>query len=228
MKEYWGKVGLSANALKYLSCLFMLIDHIGLLFYPSSVVLRDIGRLAFPIFAFMLANGYRHTSNYWRYLLRLVLFAAGFQWFFARIVSPNYLNIFATLALGLIAIRIGDELCQRLEGVGGQAACLLVGVLFCLLGDWISVDYVWYGIALIYTAWLFFDKLPAMALAWLLLTLAYAWPIDLLRMSQIFALVSLLPISLYNGQPGRGNRWFFYIFYCAHLIILYLLKLWLL
>ena len=226
MKALGGKCGLSATALKYLACLFMLIDHIGLLLFPQIVVLRDIGRLSFPLFAFMLANGYRHTSNYWRYLLRLVVFAAGFQWFFALIVSPNYLNIFATMAVGLIAIRLGDEARKRLDGSYGQVACLASGVLFCVIGELIKVDYYWYGIALIYTAWLFFDKLPALAMVWFLVTLAFAWPINLLRMSQIFALLALVPISWYNGQRGRGNRWFFYIFYCAHLIILYLIKLW--
>ena len=87
MKACQGKCGLSATALKYLACLFMLIDHIGLLLFPQIVVLRDIGRLAFPLFAFMLANGYRHTSNYWHYLLRLSLFAAGFQWFFPQLLK---------------------------------------------------------------------------------------------------------------------------------------------
>ncbi len=222
-----GGRGLSAAALKYLACLSMLLDHIGLLLFPQSVLLRDLGRLAFPIFAFMLANGYLHTANYWRYLLRLVLFAAGFQWFFAWIVSPHYLNIFATLALSLIAIRCGDELRRRLPQAAGQAACLAVGALFCLIGELIQVDYYWYGVALSYTAWLFFDQPKLLALAWLLLTLAVSWPIDLTQMSQIFALAALLPLGLYNGERGRGGRWFFYIFYCAHLLVLYLLQLWL-
>ena len=222
-----GKWGLSASALKYLACLLMLIDHMGLLLWPQCIVLRDIGRLSFPIFAFMLANGYRHTSNYWKYLLRLVLFAIGFQWFYALIVNPDTLNIFATLALGLLAIGAGDQLRQRLQGAAGEVACLLVGVLFCLIGCFLCVDYFWYGIALIYTAWLFFDKLSAMAIAWMLLTFAYAWPIDWHQGSQIFAILALIPIFLYNGQRGHSNRWFFYLFYCAHLLVLYLVQVWL-
>ena len=127
--------------------------------------------------------------------------------------GPHGLALLLALLFALLLDRLFGEPPAWLHPV------VFMGRLLELCGRWIAPRgahaRAWTGFA-------------AGALAWLLLTLAYAWPIDLLRMSQIFALVSLLPISLYNGQPGRGNRWFFYIFYCAHLIILYLLKLWLL
>ena len=106
--------GLNASALKYLACLFMLIDHIGFFLFPQYLIFRCIGRLVFPIFAFMISNGFSHTSDTKKYFIRLALFAVGFQWFYSQMLQTNSLNIFATLALGLAAIWFADFLKKRI------------------------------------------------------------------------------------------------------------------
>lgn len=218
--------GLSAASLKYLACFFMLIDHIGFMLLPQYFFLRGIGRLAFPIFAFMIANGYRHTSNPAKYLLRLAVFAIGFQWFYAQIMHTNNLSIFATLALGLLAIWLADMARQRLSNKYlGFALALLIGAAFSFIGNWIGVDYSWYGVAMVFTAWLFYERFSILAVSWLALNIAYIWPLSFSSIHiQIYSMLALIPIFFYNDRPGKSNRWFFYIFYCAHLGILYLLQ----
>ena len=220
--------GLNASGLKYLACLFMLIDHIGVLLLPQYIILRCIGRLAFPIFAFMIANGYVHTSNPKRYLLRLALFAGGVQWFYAQILSVQTINIFATLALGLAAIWLADVLQKRLANrIVSVCGGIVVAAFICVIGEVINVDYGWYGVALIYTAWLFFRHPAGMLLAWGAVNAAFVWIMGLGMILQSLSLLALIPISFYNGERGKSSRWFFYIFYPAHLIALYLIRIWL-
>jgi hypothetical protein len=223
------RFGINASAIKYLACLFMLIDHIGLLLLPELLALRGIGRLAFPLFAFMIANGYQHTANPRRYLVRLVLFAMGFQWFFSQIVASGLLNIFATLALGLSAIWLADTLRSKIaDRVLGQLLGVLCALLIACLAQLIHCDYGWYGVGLIFTSWLFFTSISRLSLAWLLLNLAYAWSIGWpYGAIQMLALLTLPLIYFYNGKRGNSPRWFFYVFYPAHLILLHLIRLWL-
>lgn len=226
--ERGGLPGFSAAALKYLACALMLIDHIGALLLPQYFWLRYLGRLAFPIFAFMLVNGYRYTSSPGKYLLRLSLFALGFQWFFAKIFATNMLSIFATLALGLAAIWLADTLRKKC-GRCGWIAAVAVGIAAAALGYALNVDYSWYGIALIFAVWLFYERFALLSLSWLLINLAYSWIMFGHTISiQALSLLALPLLYLYNEQPGRGNKWFFYIFYCAHLVILHLIKIYLL
>ncbi len=220
---------LNASALKYLACAFMLIDHIGDMLLPEYRFLRIIGRLAFPIFAFMIANGYHYTSSPAKYLLRIAVFAVGFQWFYAKFASTDTLSIFATLTLGLLAIWLADLIKKQLDHKYLALVLMLIpGAAFAYLGELIAVDYGWYGVALIFTAWLFYQRLSWLALSWMALNIAYvliySWPgISI----QVFSLGSLALIYCYNGERGKSNRWFFYIFYCVHLAILYLLQQWL-
>lgn len=215
--------GLTSAGLKYLACLFMLADHAGSILLPEVGFLRCVGRLAFPIFAFMIANGYRHTSDPEKYLLRLVIFAALFQWPYSFIMENGFLNILFTLAAGLAAIRISDILDKRIANSTEAYACgIAVAAAFALLAWLMDMEYGWYGVLMIYTAWLFFDNRRLLTVAWALLTGAYVF--SGIPDRQLFALAALIFIFLYNGEKGRGSKWFFYIFYVAHIILLYLLR----
>lgn len=219
--------GLNASAIKYLACLFMLLDHIGMMLLPECLALRGVGRLAFPLFAFMIANGYRHTADPRRYLLRLILFAVGFQWLYSRIVVPGTLNIFATLALGLAAVWLADILLHKISHPGwARLSALLTTALAALLAQLIHCDYGWYGVALIFASWLFFTSFSRLACAWLLLTAAYSWGLGWpFGGLQMLALLALPLVYGYNGERGNSPRWFFYIFYPAHLLLLHLIWL---
>ena len=66
---------INASVLKWIAVITMLIDHVGVVFFPEYSIIRWIGRISFPLFAFLICEGYRHTSNIWKYFLRLGIFA---------------------------------------------------------------------------------------------------------------------------------------------------------
>ena len=114
-------VNLTSFTLKLIGIVSMLLDHIGKVFLPDQIWLQCLGRLAFPIFAFGVAEGYLHTRNVKKYAIRLTIFAIISQAPYAlfRIAAgndPTNLNILFTLLLGLIAIYVYDKL--PIKGLG--------------------------------------------------------------------------------------------------------------
>ena len=209
--------GFTANQIKLLACAFMLVDHIGYLLLPQYLFLRIIGRLSFPLFAFMIANGYRHSANAKKYLLRLAIFALCYQPVFAYCIPGGHWNIFATLFFGLCAIVIWEETKKRrllwLGALGVGA--LSVGAYF------LPLDYGAYGVLLIFTAHLGFANHERLCWLWLAVNFLTLLPFMGISSLQVCAVFSLVFLFLYNGKRGKGNRWFFYLFYCLHIPALY-------
>ena len=140
---------LSGTALKRIACLSMLIDHIGAallengLFRQNAVwqggirldfVMRMAGRLAFPIYCFLLVEGFVHTHDFRKYALRMLGFALlsefPFDWAFFSGVYWGHQNVYFTLLLGLLAMKALDtyrapEGMPVLKGILGVAACFL-------------------------------------------------------------------------------------------------------
>jgi len=217
----------SAAGLKWLAMGTMLLDHIGavLVWGPAYIWLRMIGRLAFPIFCFLLAEGAAHTRSRIKYALRLLLCAVVTEPFFDFALfgswfDPRHQNVLWTLLFGLLAVCLGDLRSRRwkspLLSLGGQLVSLAVRVLalvaFARLAEGLGTDYGWYGVAMI-AAFYHLRRFP-----WLALPAVGA--LTLLQGGlQVYAVAALLPIGLYNGEKGRGSRWF-YGFYPAHLAVL--------
>jgi len=218
------KISLNAFQLKMLAAALMLVDHIGYLLLPELPLLRLVGRLSFPLFAFMAANGYRHTASLNRYLLRLALFALLFQPLYAFCMSTDRLNIFATLFLGLLSIRAYQGLRLKLDGRAGLLAGLATALLIALAAYAVGADYGGYGVGLVFTAYVFWGRPALLCSAWLALSSLSFIPAAQLGVMQSWALLSLPLLFLYNGQKGRGWRWFFYAFYCLHIPALYLVR----
>ena len=131
---------MSLFVLKCIAVIAMLIDHIGLIFFPHLLVFRLIGRLAFPIFAWTIANGYRYTKNKRSYLLRLIFFAIVSQIPYVLIytgilhTTSYVLNIFFTLAFGLGVIMLYEKYSHT--SVGG-----LVCIIAFLVGSVLPFEY---------------------------------------------------------------------------------------
>ena len=104
-RRYKGGAKMTASIFKILAMLIMLIDHIGMVLFPDIVILRIIGRLAFPIFAYFAAEGCLHTSNIKKYLLRMSICAAVFQivqWFVCKTWTPSVVWTYALAVLFVI------------------------------------------------------------------------------------------------------------------------------
>ena len=95
---------LSSSALKLMACVFMLIDHVGVRLFPGVLLLRIIGRLAFPIFAFMIAEGCKYTRNKLRYFLQLFGLALGCQIVYFIADGSMYLSVLFTFSLSVLTI----------------------------------------------------------------------------------------------------------------------------
>ena len=96
--------GLSGNNLKIFAAISMAIDHMGVILFPDAMLFRIIGRIAFPIFAFLISEGCRYTKNKVRYFFVMTLFAVVFQTFYALFTADMYLNIFFTLSFSILII----------------------------------------------------------------------------------------------------------------------------
>lgn len=224
--------GITGNTLKIIALIVMTIDHIGVQLYPNVIFLRIIGRLAFPIFGYMIAEGCAHTRKRSRYLLCLALTAVLCQTVYWFAMESLYQCIFVTFSLSVILIYLLDNavkkggLTSRITAVSFLA--LVAVMTFVLPGLEVmrgfDIDYGFFGIlypVLVYFAQGRTYKLTA-AFAGLLLVAAYYSSI------QWFSLLALPLIALYNGKRGNFRmKWFFYIYYPVHLAIIYGISAWL-
>jgi len=221
------KRGINSFQLKIIAIVLMTIDHIGAILFPGILVLRIIGRLSFPIFAFLITEGYKHTRSVKRYLLRLAVCAVLFQvpdWFF----DINYaLNIFATLFFGLCAILAYDKLKEKSVILSWIAALAI-----SIIAERSGADYGAYGVFLILMFFLSSGSFYKLLIGMLALHGAYAayemtstyisWGKPVFRdYLQLYSILSVPIIALYNNEQGKKMKYFFYLFYPLHLIILY-------
>jgi len=219
-------MGLSAFQIKLLACFFMLLDHMGYFFFPEQIVWRAAGRLSFPLFAFMIANGWHFTTNRQKYFRRILIFGIIIQIPFALFIDNSIYNIFFTLSLGIVAIWLWDKYKKPTLRI---ILCLIPMIAASL----IHADYGWYGVALILICHIFYDDFPRLAIAFVLASLmriliGYSqWmlggELPTIISLQPFALLALAFIFLYDHTPGRKSRWLFFIFYPGHLAVLYLI-----
>lgn len=213
--------GLTASDLKLIAAAAMLTDHIGCLFFPDLIWLRYIGRLAFPIFVFLLVEGALHTRNIKKYLARLAAFAVVSEIpydlaFGSRLLRFEAQNIFVTLFIALFCLAVMIHL-QTEYGIRGfymGTAVFAAGGLLALL---VRAEYGLCGIAVVYIMYIFrLNNVKKLLLTLLIFGLmpGYQW----------FGAAALLITWGYNGEKGAKAawiKWAFYIFYPAHLLILY-------
>jgi len=218
--------------IKIIAIVAMTLDHIGLIFFPGNVMLRLVGRLAFPLFAWLIANGAQHTKNINSYALRLLVLAIISQAPFALAgLAPHQLNILFTLFLGLLVI-----ICFK------KTRSYVLRTSLVLFISWLSfilnVNYGPAGILSIVFFYIYYGDIKKMFWAQLLnfafWTTLYptALQIDTASKSllnshvplQSVAVFSLIFIALYSGKQGPRLGYFFYLFYPLHLLILFGVK----
>ncbi|MBR3974475.1 MAG: conjugal transfer protein TraX [Clostridia bacterium] len=228
----FGKItGISSSVLKILAILLMCVDHFSVAFFGQGVTfMRLIGRIAFPLFAFMVAEGARRTKGREKYMLRLLVFALVSEVPFDYFVSSSYFdmsyqNVFFTLFFGLFSVWC-YELLKSKKLTALSALPLLVS---CAGAALLNTDYSATGVICIFIFYVSAQK------DFLIKLLFYALAIVTLSINitssgigfvdvELYALTALIPIFLYNGKKGfKMNKYFFYAFYPVHMLILKLL-----
>ena len=155
---------MSAFILKIIACVTMALDHVG---YTLTSVpeLRMIGRIAFPIFAYMIAFGYRKTSDPYKYMLRVIVTGVISEYFFDIYffgrITGNHNNVMLTLALGLLAITFTDNLRGKLKGAASVLA-FLPAVMIAYSADVLNSDYGTLGVLLVILYYFFGGKYAVM------------------------------------------------------------------
>ena len=243
---------MSSHAIRLFACITMLCDHIGYCMQAYGVgdfelasILRVIGRLAMPLFAFLIAEGFKKTHNVFLYMLRVFLAALVSEVPFdlmssGRLYDKSHQNVMFTLLLGLLALYVVD-LAKKSKSKHLKIYAFIPVLFFCYLASRLSVDYGFYGVLLILLFYLLDTSsvetriwfLPALAIfasRYILIshlngTSASDWAI-----TQLYELFCIVPILLYSGKKGytpksKTGRFMqktgFYLFYPAHMAALY-------
>lgn len=241
LSELKSKKFLTGASLKWFALITMLIDHIGavillpylykeginfsllpwegashwLAFLYSS--LRLIGRLSFPIFCFLLVEGMNFTKNKNRYLITLFAFALISELPFNYAVTGDFLyfgaqNIFFTLFLSALSIYIVEELKNK-KIINNVLVDLMVYFIVGMIAEYLNTDYGFYGVFLVA---IIYVNQNSRLLKMLTMFLAGIY--------QYSGCLSSVLCYFYNGKRGKQNKYFFYIFYPAHLILLSLIR----
>lgn len=238
---------LNGNQLKLIAVITMLIDHIGYLmgrdylFYNQSyeaawrmvyIFLRGVGRIAFPIFCYMLVQGFVHTSNRRRYLYRMAAFAIISELPYNWMVSgswwePQHQNVFFTLFLGLVMLQLIETIKERIISKTGVLLQMAVICVISGLAWVIRSDYDYWGIMLIAILYLFRNNRIYQC------GLGFLWQMwcEALLIWKAGLFCSFFLLLLYDGTRGRksNSKWqqyFFYWFYPAHMLVLTAISLW--
>ena len=215
----------SGAQLKYIAFLSMLIDHVNkALIYPYlngglllkiSDLFDVLGRIAFPLFAFFIVEGFFKTRSRKKYLLNLLIFGVisevPFDMFTTRtFFNPRYNNVLFALALSLVTIWIIDTLKIKLEKIPGYVEEWMGIQEFLFL----SVDYDYHAILIVYFLYVFYNK-PILSCVFGYLSI----------FKEIWALLGFGFILMYNGKRGRQNKMINYWFYPVHILILGILRM---
>ena len=239
-------------ALKLVALIAMLLDHTAKVYLKSGILtpffgmemerqirigMMMIGRLAFPVFAWFVAEGCRRTSSPWKYLLRMVVFAVlseiPFQLCFYRGLELGFHNVLFTMLLAVFGIFAGKYLQDR--GMPAPVSQLLPALISVSLGWFLHTDYNAWGVALIVGLYYMpSDKGRLLYLGtWITVFQliwhgwngqTFSWLLGSGSIQILYWIGGLSAVALlatYNGERGKKRKWLFYMFYPCHLLIIY-------
>ena len=220
---------LSGSALKIIAVVSMVIDHCAYYLMDGNTmaydVMRCFGRIAFPVFAFLVAEGFAHTRNRMRYFLSLLLFAAVSEvpWYLLNGADGTH-NVMFTLALGVSALAVFERLREH------RILCCFFILLTAWLATWLGTDYEWRGVLLIVVSYLFgiIRSMNTPIILRRMMQLLFVFPL-MMHYGIIGALLACAVIFLYDGTRGfiHGNvaKYGFYAFYPVHLITILIINM---
>lgn len=236
---------LNANGLKFLAAALMVVDHIGFMFFPTVAWLRMLGRLSMPLFAFAISEGCRYTKNKTKHfflLFGLAVLCQTVYYFFDN--GSLYMCILVTFSLSVLMIYALQYFKKALFSDNAKTLKkILSGLLFIgsvaftsFFCKYFTVDYGFWGcMAPVFVSIFDFRQIPAPTLLQKLdclplrvLCLGIALLIRALleyatpnAVFPFYALFALIPLLLYNGEKGKlKTKYFFYLFYPLHLVVL--------
>lgn len=230
IKKLKHSIGITNAQMKYIAFLSMFIDHFNkVIIGPKldgegipltiSTIFDIVGRIAFPIFAFMIVEGFMKTKSRKNYLRNLTIFALiseiPYDLFQSvQIINIRSQNVLFSLALGLLMLIVIEKLGEKIENkIGFTIISLITAIIFAVAAIAISSDYDYHAILVIYILYIFYDKrLLGRALAFLVI------------IKEIYSALGFGITLLYNGKKGKQNKLLNYLFYPVHLLLFGVLR----
>ena len=244
--------------LKIIASIAMLIDHAGVAFRPLMSynmyrIMRHIGRMAFPLYAFLIVEGFHHTKNKKKYLAGMVIFAAISEFPFDILFNTGDFswgagqNVYFTLSLGLMTVWVCDILYKKVKETQNYWINALIALVYLAgmgLGDLCVADYASFGVMLIELYDVFYrigmsdsfmgrrfeDVRPEkrkMEFAALALLIWFAiYDLSQGHLIEFYGIPAVFLLMAYNGKRGRVpfSKWAFYLYYPVHILLLYWLR----
>ncbi|EXX87930.1 conjugal transfer protein TraX [Paenibacillus darwinianus] len=202
--------------MQWIAMITMLIDHVGLIFFPESEMFRIVGRIAFPLYSWFLVQGYIHTRNHKKYMVRLFWMACISQIPFTLALQASDLNVIFTLLVALIGLYAMDHVADQ-----KYKALILIGVFVTAAA--VPMDYGIYGVILIFMI-RYFSGLKLIGLH-LLLNLLYFLDNGPGYWIQLFSIAGTILIAYpVNYRAMNKTKWLYRSFYPAHLSILFVIS----
>lgn len=218
----------SSSTLKVVACLLMLIDHVGAEIFTRVEVLRIVGRLAYPVFAYLIAEGCKYTKNKFRYFINIFLLGVFCEGVYISFSGEYYGNILLTFSLSVLMIYAMQNVKEAYayERATSIAVFALSVILTYIISSTIGVDYgFWGAVTPLFPAVCDHVKLPERVNA--LTVKAVAFFIGLLLVAadiggnQWWSLGAIILLFMYNGKRGNNKlKYVFYMFYPAHLALI--------
>ena len=214
----------SGSVLKIIAIVSMVIDHCAYFLMDNNSTLyeamRCVGRIAFPVFAFLIAEGFAYTHNRKRYFTRLLVFAviSEVSWYLLNGADGTH-NVMFTLALGVVALAVLEKLKEN------SVLCGIAILSIAYLATWSGVEYEWRGILMILVFNLLRNQNDNLPFPYgRMMQLLCAFPL-MMHYGSIGALLACMTIFLYDGARGfiKGNvaKYGFYAFYPVHLLLIW-------
>lgn len=235
--------GINRTMLKIIALITMTIDHIGFMFFPSYPIFRIIGRIAMPLYCYMIAEGAYYTRNRIKYLLSI--FIIGLICFIVYLIFMQefYFNILVAFSLSISLIYSYDKIIDS-NKIKDKRKLLLYLFLFVLIfvisiflgfvdkiihNPRIYMDYSIFPILIPFIVYVGFKNKWIRLLLFFIGVLALSCYFEFIEHStnqQMYSLISVLIILFYNGKKGKINlKYFFYLYYPLHLLVLYIISI---
>ena len=239
------KTGISNSTLKLIAMIAMVVDHIGAvilepiiiqsyrhggviggdLLQVNNLMRLFIGRMAFPIFCFLLVEGFTRTRNVWKYAGRLLIFAVISEIPFDlalrhKVFDTDYQNVFFTLFFGFLVMVLADFAAKMSRGTILAALLSLPALaLGMYLAKLLRTDYAAYGVLCIFVLYFFRKNRKLQILAG---TIAFLVGDIIINgsTSELLAPLGFIAVACYNGERGLRMKYVFYVFYPLHLLLL--------
>ena len=216
---------ISGNALKMFALLCMTIDHIGAHILNDYTPFRIIGRLAFPIFAYMIAEGCKYTHNKLKYFLTIFIEGIILQIFIFLLSDSTHMNVLITFSLSIGLIYAFDYSLRSENNY--NLVIPIMGIVFVMvicgelpegfLSEYFHIDYGFFGVMLPVMVYIFDNRV----LKLLMFTSGLVFLSISMAPIEWWSLISIIPLAFYSGERGKLKiKYLFHIYYPIHIVII--------